>query len=84
MSDKTLFFVQPFTRRRGKLAAGGALTYRYPEEALRNGVALARRHAGIVVLAQSYDVERQVLLPPRVLQVLGQVPAEWDRSKKAA
>ena len=84
MTEKTLYFVQPYVVRRNKLAASGALTFTHREEALAAGESLSRRRAGIVVLAQSYDSARQVLMPPRVLRALGRVPDEWMASRLAA
>ena len=84
MPEKTLFFVQPFVVRRHKLAASGALTFLDQGEALDAGATLARRRAGIVVLAQSYDAARQSLTRPRVLRIHGKVPAEWTAERVAA
>lgn len=84
MGDKTLYFVQPFVMRKRKLAAAGALTFVDQAEAVEAGAALARRRAGIVVLAQSYDAARQTLSRPRVLQIYGHVPSEWEADKRAA
>ena len=84
MSQKTLYSVQPYVLRRHKLAASGALTFLDRAEALEAGAGLARRRAGIVVLAQSYDASRQALLRPVVLQRYGRVPAEWTDTKLAA
>ena len=41
MSEKTLFFVQPYVVRRHKLLASGALTFRSADEALEVGAGLA-------------------------------------------
>lgn len=84
MTEKTLFFVQPYVVRRNKLVASGALTFKNRDEAIAAGDGLARRRAGIVVMAQSYDPARQALMPPRVLRVYGRVPGEWAASKLAA
>jgi hypothetical protein len=84
MSEKTLYFVQPYVVRRSKLVASGALTFMHREEALATGEGLARRRAGIVVLAQSYDPERHTMMPPRVMRVYGRVPSEWTASRLAA
>ena len=84
MTEKTLYFVQPYSVRRDKLAAGGATTFFHREEAIAAGEALARRRAGIVVLAQTYDPAKQALMPPRILRVYGRVPSEWTASELAA
>lgn len=84
MGEKTLFFVQPFVMRHHKLAAAGALTFLEPEDALETGADLARRRAGIVVLAQSYDPSQKMLAKPKVLKIHGKVPAEWTASRMAA
>ena len=84
MSDKTLFFVQPYAIRRRKLVPSGALTFFKAEEAIEAGAGLARRRAGIVVLAQTYDPVKQVMNRPRVLHIHGQVPTEWTDSRQAA
>lgn len=84
MAHKTLFFVQPYSIRRHKLVAGGAQTFRSGGEALQAGATLARSRAGIVVMSQSYDAERQVLNRPTVLRVYGRVPGEWAGNLKEA
>ncbi len=84
MTEKTLYFVQPYVVRRHKLAASGALTFLDRGEALAAGAALARRRAGIVVLAQSYDSARHALMAPQVLRIHGKVPTEWTPHRLAA
>lgn len=84
MSDKTLFFVQPYVVRRHKLAASGAMTFTERGQALEAGAVLARQRAGVVVLAQSYDPARQVLNRPTVLRIHGRVPAAWSTDRLAA
>lgn len=85
MAVKTLFFVQPYELRRQKLVAHGAQTFISHGDALRVGADLARRRAGVVVMSQSYDTERQKLNRPTVLRIHGRVPAEWlgDRQEAA-
>lgn len=84
MSDKTLFFVQPYVTRRRKLIASGALTFLNSDEALEAGAGLARRRSGVVVLAQTYDPVRQAMNKPRVLRIHGQVPTDWIGERQAA
>ena len=84
MSAKTLFFVQPYVEKRHKLVASGALTFRDDAEALQVGATMARRRAGVVVLAQSYDPQKQNLSRPVVLRVHGKVPGEWTELNRAA
>ena len=84
MSAKTLFFVQPYVVKHHKLVASGALTFLEAGEALQVGSEVARRRAGVVVMAQSYDPERQALSRPRVLHIHGRVPAGWTEEKIAA
>jgi hypothetical protein len=84
MTEKTLYFVQPYVVRRHKLAASGALTFTDRAEAMAAGADLARRRAGIVVLAQSYDGARQALMTPQVLRIHGKVPVEWTAQRLAA
>ena len=84
MAQKTLFFAQPYDLRRQKLVAGGAQTFLHEHEALRVGATLARRRAGVVVLSQSYDAERQKLNRPVVLRIHGRVPADWIGGGEAA
>jgi hypothetical protein len=75
--DKTLFFVQPYVLRHGRIVARGALTFHEKGEALAAGAALARRRAGVVVLAQSYNAQQSVMTRPAVLRIHGRVPDEW-------
>ena len=84
MPSKTLFFVQPYVVKRHKLAASGAVTFTEQDQALEAGAALARKRAGVVVLAQSYDPARQVLNKPTVLRIHGRVPAAWSADRLAA
>jgi hypothetical protein len=84
VAQKTLFFVQPYDVRRHKLVASGAQTFVSDGDALRVGADLARRRAGVVVMSQSYDTERQKLNRPTVLRIHGRVPAEWDDNRQAA
>jgi hypothetical protein len=80
MALKTLFFVQPYDVRRHKLVASGAQTFLSDRDALRAGADLARRRAGIVVMSQSYDTDRQKLSRPTVLRIHGRVPQEWTEA----
>ena len=84
MAQKTLFFVQPYLMRKQKLQADGARTFINDGEALQVGADLARWRAGVVVMSQSYDTERQVLGRPQVLRIHGQVPDEWGAGRQAA
>lgn len=84
MAQKTLFFVQPYMLRKQKLQADGARTFVSDGEALQFGADLARRRAGVVVMSQSYDTERQKLNRPQVLRIHGQVPDEWMPGRQAA
>ncbi|MCW6511965.1 hypothetical protein [Lichenifustis flavocetrariae] len=84
MAQKTLFFVQPYVVRKHKLMASGAQTYLSSGEALEAGVDLARRRAGIVVMSQSYDTERQVMSRPTVLRIHGRVPDDWTIALRQA
>ena len=81
MAQKILYFVQPYDVRRQKLVASGAQTFMSDADALQVGAVLARRRAGVVVLSQSYDTERQKLNRPTVLRIHGRVPAEWIESR---
>ncbi|MDX7951658.1 hypothetical protein P7D22_10810 [Lichenihabitans sp. Uapishka_5] len=82
MAQKTLFFVQPYLMRKQKLQAEGARTFINDGEALRVGADMARRRAGVVVMAQSYDTDRQILCRPEVLRIHGHVPDEWMRNRQ--
>jgi hypothetical protein len=84
MALKTLFFVQPYFVRKNKLFADGAKTFLSLGEAQQAGAVAARRRAGVVVLSQSYDTERQMLGRPSVLHVYGRVPDEWGDNLKVA
>lgn len=84
MAQKTLFFVQPYMLRKHKLQADGARTFVNDGEALQVGADMARRRAGVVVMSQSYDTERQQLSRPQVLRIHGQVPDGWFGSRQAA
>ena len=84
MAQKTLFFVQPYLLRKQKLPADGAGTFISDGEALQVGADLARRRAGVVVMSQSYDTERQMLNRPQVLRIHGHVPDEWMAGRQAA
>lgn len=84
MAQKTLFFVQPYMLRKQKLQADGARTFVSDGEALQVGADMARRRAGVVVMSQSYDTERQKLSRPQVLRIHGQVPDEWLGTRQAA
>ena len=84
MSIKTLFFVQPYAVKRQKLAPRGALTFFNGSEALKAGAQIARRRAGVVVMSQNYDAERDLMARPVVLTIHGQVPDEWLRVDQGA
>jgi hypothetical protein len=84
VAQKTLFFVQPYDLRRQKLVASGAQTFLSDGDALRVGADMARRRAGVVVMSQSYDTERQRLNRPTVLRIHGRVPGEWVADRQAA
>lgn len=84
MREKTLFFVQPYVVRKHKLVASGALTFLDDREALDEGAMLARRRAGVVVMSQSYDVERHAMSRPIVLRIHGRVPDDWSAIRQAA
>jgi hypothetical protein len=84
MAIKTLFFVQPYLVRKHKLMAGGAQTFVAARDALAAGSVLARSRAGVVVMSQTYDTERQLLGRPTVLRAYGHVPEEWGGNLKQA
>lgn len=84
MSEKTLFFVQPYLVKRHKLVASGALTFRDHAEALEAGAAMAARRAGVVVMAQSYDPVCRIMTRPKVLRIHGKVPNGWSADRIAA
>ena len=84
MPNKTLYFVQPYVVKHHKLVASGALTFRTFDEAIATGAQMANRRAGVVVMAQSYDAERQVMSRPTVLRIHGRVPDGWLVDRAAA
>jgi hypothetical protein len=84
MTEKTLFFVQPYVVKRHKLIASGALTFVDDGDALEVGAELARRRAGVVVMSQSYDAERHAMSRPKVLRIHGKVPEGWSETREAA
>ncbi len=72
-----MFCVQPYSIKRHKLVAAGAMVFKDGDTAIAAGRRLARARAGIVVLSQDFDARLGRLGPPRVMAIHGQVPPSW-------
>lgn len=75
---KTIFCIQPYTLKRHKLAACGAMVFADREDAVVAGRRLARARAGVVILSQDVDVETGLMSKPRIIAIHGCVPASWQ------
>ena len=74
---KTLFFVQPYVRRRRKLVASGATTFEEEADALAAGARIARFRPGVVVVSQVVDARTGTMARPEIIAVHGRIPDAW-------
>ena len=81
----TNYIILPFVvaKRGGRLVPGIPQKAKDATRAIAAAERMAGRYAGLVVLEESSDPERDIYAEPRLLRAIGNVPAEMIESLAA-